>query len=62
MSGMGVGRSVELLRAFRLEQSAPEVFYGTLARDTVVATVMSNLGFRLALSSSGIPQQAEPNK
>ena len=34
MSGMGVGRSVELLRAFRLEQSAPDVFYGTLARDT----------------------------
>jgi SAM-dependent methyltransferase len=27
-------RSVELLRAFRLEQTQPDVFYGTLARDS----------------------------
>ncbi|YCK42143.1 class I SAM-dependent methyltransferase [Actinomadura sp. ATCC 39365] len=30
-----LGRSVRLLRAFRLEQSDPDFFYGTLARDTV---------------------------
>jgi len=34
VKGNGVGRSVELLKAFRLEQSAPEVFYGALAHDT----------------------------
>ena len=27
---------------------------GTLARDTVVATVMSNLGFRIAMEDNGI--------
>jgi SAM-dependent methyltransferase len=31
----GVRRSVALLRAFRVEQTAPEVFYGLLARDSV---------------------------
>lgn len=30
-----LARSVRLLRAFRLEQSDPDFFYGTLARDTV---------------------------
>lgn len=30
-----LGRSVRLLRAFRLEQSDPAYFYGELARDTV---------------------------
>ncbi|NUR87800.1 MAG: methyltransferase domain-containing protein, partial [Nonomuraea sp.] len=30
-----LGRSVRLLRAFRLEQTDPDFFYGTLARDTV---------------------------
>jgi SAM-dependent methyltransferase len=31
----GLRRSVALLRAFRLEQTEPEVFYGLLARDSV---------------------------
>jgi SAM-dependent methyltransferase len=30
-----LGRSIRLLRAFRLEQSDPDFFYGLLARDTV---------------------------
>ncbi len=33
-SDAGIRRSVELFKAFRLEQSDPEVFYSTLARDT----------------------------
>jgi SAM-dependent methyltransferase len=33
--GWGVRRSVALLRAFAVEQSHPEVFYGLLARDSV---------------------------
>ncbi len=35
MHDAGVRRSVALLRAFRVEQTAPEVFYGLLARDSV---------------------------
>jgi SAM-dependent methyltransferase len=31
----GVRRSIALLRAFRVEQTAPETFYGLLARDSV---------------------------
>lgn len=31
----GIARSVRLFRAFRLEQTRPEVFYGTLAIDSV---------------------------
>ena len=34
MTGNGLARSLELLRAFRLEQAQPEVFYSTLAFDT----------------------------
>lgn len=30
----GIGRSVRLFRAFLVEQTAPEVFYGALARDS----------------------------
>ena len=32
---VGVGRSAALLRAFRLEQTDPAVFYGAVARDAV---------------------------
>ncbi|TWP37132.1 class I SAM-dependent methyltransferase [Leekyejoonella antrihumi] len=35
MSGRGIMRSVRLFRAFTLEQSRPEVFYGALAADSV---------------------------
>jgi SAM-dependent methyltransferase len=35
MSRRGLRRSIGLLRAFRLEQSDPEAFYGHLAADTV---------------------------
>jgi len=31
----GIGRSVGLFKAFRLEQTKPEVFYSTLADDTI---------------------------
>ncbi|TWE12635.1 class I SAM-dependent methyltransferase [Rudaeicoccus suwonensis] len=31
----GIARSVRLFRAFRLEQSRPEVFYGALAADSI---------------------------
>jgi SAM-dependent methyltransferase len=33
--GVGLARSVALLRAFRAEQTRPELFYGLLARDSV---------------------------
>ena len=62
-----IGRSVRLLRAFRLEQSDPEHFYGLLAADTVsqlaayipmagatVADVGSGAGyFTAALGAAG---------
>lgn len=35
MRGDGIGRSVALLRAFRVEQTDPAAFYGLLARDSV---------------------------
>jgi SAM-dependent methyltransferase len=34
-AGRGLRRSVALFRAFRLEQTRPEVFYGMLAQDSV---------------------------
>jgi SAM-dependent methyltransferase len=62
-----LGRSVRLLRAFRLEQTDPDLFYGMLARDTVsqlasyislenatVADVGSGAGFfTQALAAAG---------
>jgi SAM-dependent methyltransferase len=35
LRGVGVRRSIALLRAFAVEQSQPEVFYGLLAADSV---------------------------
>ena len=35
LRGAGVRRSIALLRAFAVEQTRPEVFYGLLARDSV---------------------------
>jgi SAM-dependent methyltransferase len=50
-----LGRSVRLLRAFRLEQSDPDHFYGLLAEDTVsqLATYISLAGATVVDVGSG---------
>jgi SAM-dependent methyltransferase len=50
-----LGRSARLLRAFRLEQSDPDHFYGLLAEDTVaqLATYLSPAGATIVDVGSG---------
>lgn len=56
--GGGVRRSVALLRAFRVEQTQPAVFYGLLARDSVrLIQRRVALAGRLVLDVGAGPEQ-----
>jgi len=61
VTGTGIDRSIALVRAFRLEQAQPDVFYGALATDT--ARMIDRLhpvrGARVLDAGSGPRQFAE---
>jgi len=56
--GDGIGRSVALLRAFRVEQTDPAAFYGLLARDSVrLVSAHGTLSGRTVLDVGAGPVQ-----
>ncbi len=57
-SARGIGRSVRLFRAFRLEQTRPEVFYGALADDSIdLLRDVTELDGRLVLDVGAGPAE-----
>ena len=54
----GIARSVRLFRAFRLEQTRPEIFYGALAQDSVeLVTEWVDLGGTTVLDVGAGPAE-----